>query len=286
MDNSYPSSTLEVGVLKFYDRKIEDVITRCLMWLKRKDRQTPPVHSDEHEHSDQEHRISRRRFPVAIVAGIAGFAVIALVLSAMTLSAKGGENHGGTQNESDVSSVSSNLIPLLEVDQMDTPDEVPPRGVKVMDHPGLPLPRRLANTDASLQSIGDMLGVALVPTYLPDGFVRVKTDVIPEMSSSQLVFRNGSSFLIVSQDKGPYALKVKRGQASEVSINGNPGYFVTGLWANTVHRDGTIDPTDWDESSPQVVFRRGDWRITVMAFGQDIVDQDELLRIARSIEPH
>ena len=285
MDNSYPSSTLEVDVLKFYARKIEDVITRCHMWLKRKDLQTSPVHSDEHDHSDESQGISRRRFSIGIVAGIAGFGVIALVLSAMTLSVRGGEHHGGTQNESDVSSVSSNLIPLLEVDQMDTPDEVPPRGVKVMDHPGLPLPRRLANTDASLQSIGDMLGVALVPTYLPDGFVRVKTDVIPEMTSTQLVFANGNSFLLVSQDKGPYGLKVKRGQASEVSINGNPGYFVTGLWANTVHRDGTIDPTDWDESSPQVVFRRGDWRITVMAFGQDIVDQDELLRISKSIEP-
>ena len=255
------------------------------MWLKRKDRQTSPVHSDEHDHSDERQVISRRRFPIGIVGGIAVFVAIALVLSAMTLSVIGSQNHGGTQNESDVSSVSSNLIPLLEVDQIDTPDAVPPRGVKVMNHPGLPLPRRLPNTDASLQSIGDMLGVALVPTYVPDGFIRVKTIVIPEMSSTQLVFASGDSFLLVSQDKGPYALKVKRGQASEVSINGNPGYFVTGLWANTVHRDGAIDPTHWDESFPEVVFRRGDWRITVMAFGEDIVDQDELLRIARSIEP-
>jgi hypothetical protein len=255
------------------------------MWLKRKDRQTPPVHSDKHDHSDEGRGIAGRRFPFGKVAVAAGFAVIALVLSAMTLSVIGSENHGGTQNESDVSSVSSNMIPLIEVDEIDTPDSVPPRGVKVMDHPGLPLPRRLANTDASLQSIGDMLGVALVPTYLPDGFVRVKTEVIPEMTSTQLVFANGNSFLLVSQDKGPDGLKVKTGHASKVSINGNPGYFVTGIWANTVHRDGTIDPTDWDESFPEVVFRRGDWRITVMSFGEDIVDQDELLRIARSIEP-
>ena len=255
------------------------------MWPKSKVRPGSSIHKDEREYSSEERAISRWRFPIAIVAGITGFGVIALVLSAMTLSVKGGEHLNGTQNESGVSSVSSNLIPLIEVDEMDTPDEVPPRGVKVMDHPGLPLPRRLANTDASLQSIGDMLGVALVPTYLPDGFVRVKTDVIPEMSSTQLVFANGNSFLLVSQDKGPYGLKVKTGHASKVSINGNPGYFVTGIWANTVHRDGTIDPTDWDESFPEVVFRRGDWRITVMSFGEDIVDQDELLRIARSIEP-
>lgn len=256
------------------------------MWLNRKDRQTSLDHADESNDSHRGHRIAQRRFPIGLVGGIVGFAVIALVLSAMSLSAMGSENHGGTQNESNVSSISSNLIPLIEVDQIETPHEVPPRGVKVMNHPGLPLPRRLPNTDASLQSIGDMLGVALVPTYLPDGFLRVKTTVIPEMSTSELVFRNGDSFFVVSQDKGPYALKVKTGQASEISINGNPGYFVTGLWGNTVHRDGTIDPTDWDESFPQVVFRRGDWRITVMAFGVDIVDQDELLRVARFVEPH
>ena len=255
------------------------------MWLNRKDRQAPLVNVDENDDSHRGHGIARRRFSIGLVGGIVGFAVIALVLSAMTLSAIGGEHHDGTSGESDVSSVSSSLIPLIEVDQIDTPDTVPPRGVKVMNHPGLPLPRRLPNTDASLQSIGDMLGVALVPTYLPGGFLRVKTDVIPEMSSSQLVFRNGDSFLLVSQDKGPYALKVKRGQASEISINGSPGYFVTGLWGNTVHRDGAIDPTSWDASFPQVVFRRGDWRITVMAFGVDIVDQDELLRVARSVEP-
>ena len=256
------------------------------MWLNRKDRQAPLVNVDESNDSHRGHRIARRRFSIGLVGGIVGFAVIALVLSAMTLSAKIGEYHEGTLGESDVSSVSSNLIPLIEVDQIETPHEVPPRGVKVMNHPGLPLPRRLPNTDTSLQTISDMLGVALVPTYLPDGFFRDKTTVIPEMSSSELVFRNGDSFLLVSQDKGPYALKVKTGQASEISINGNPGYLVTGLWSNTVHRDGTIDPTSWDESSPQVVFRRGDWRITVMAFGVDIVDQDELLRVARFIEPH
>ena len=255
------------------------------MWPKSKARPGSSIHKDAREYSSEERAISRRRFPIGIIGGIVGFAFIAIVLSAMTLSVMGSENLGGTQNESGVSSVSSNLIPLIEVEQIDTPDAVPPRGVKVMDHPGLPLPRNLPNTDASLQSIGDMLGVALVPTYVPDGFIRVKTNVIPEMSTSRLVFRNGDSILLVTQDKGPYALKVMRGQASEVSINGNPGYFVAGIWANTVHRDGTIDPTHWEESHLEVVFRHGDWRITVMAFGEEIVDQDELLRIAKSIEP-
>ena len=255
------------------------------MWPKSKVRPGSSIHKDEREYSSEERAISRRRFPIGIIGGIVGFAVIAIVLSAMTLSVMGSENLGGTQNESGVSSVSSNLIPLIKVEQIDTTDAVPPSGVKVMDHPGLPLPRSLPNTDASLQSIGDMLGVALVPTHLPAGYVRDKTVVIPEMSTARLVFRNGSTFLLVSQDKGPYALKVMRGQASEVSINGNPGYFVAGIWANTVHRDGTIDPTHWEESHLEVVFRHGDWRITVMAFGEEIVDQDELLRIARSIEP-
>ena len=255
------------------------------MWPKSKVRPGSSIYKDEREYSSEERAISRRRFPIGIIGGIVGFAVIAIVLSAMTLSVMGSENHGGSHNESGGASVSSNLIPLIEVDEIDTPDTVPPRGVKVMNHPGLPLPRSLPNTDASLQSIDDMLGIAFVPTHLPAGYVRDKTVVIPEMSTARLVFRNGSTFLLVSQDKGPYALKVMRGQASEVSINGNPGYFVAGIWANTVHRDGTIDPTHWEESHLEVVFRHGDWRITVMAFGEEIVDQDELLRIARSIEP-
>ena len=185
------------------------------MWPKSKVRSGSSIHENERERSSEGRAISRRRFLVGIVAGITGFGVIALVLSAMTLSVKGGEHLNGTHNESGVSSVSSNLIPLIEVDQMDTPDEVPPRGVKVMDHPGLPLPRRLANTDASLQSIGDMLGVALVPTYLPDGFVRVKTDVIPEMSSTQLVFANGNSFLLVIPGQGPVRIEGKDGPRIE-----------------------------------------------------------------------
>ena len=254
------------------------------MWPMSKVRAGSSIHESERERSSEGRAISWRQCLVGIGGGMVGFVMIALVLSAMTLSVKGSENRDGTQNENDVSSVSSNQIPLIEVDRMDTPDEVPPRGVKVMDHTGLPMPRSLPNTDASLQTISDLVGMAFVPTYLPDGFVRVETFVIPEMSSTQLLFRNGNSFLLVTQDKGPYSLKLKRGQATEVSVNGFPGYFVTGLWANTVHKNGTIDPTQWDESFPQVVFRRGDWRITVMAFGENIVDQDELLRTAGSVE--
>lgn len=45
------------------------------MWLKRKDRQTTLNHADEHGHPHEEPGISRRRFLIGTVAGVAGFAL-------------------------------------------------------------------------------------------------------------------------------------------------------------------------------------------------------------------
>ena len=45
------------------------------MWLKLKDRQTTPTHADEHGHTDEESGVSRRRFIIGTVTGVAGLAV-------------------------------------------------------------------------------------------------------------------------------------------------------------------------------------------------------------------
>ena len=222
--------------------------------------------------------LGRWPFPIVVVG------VVGLLLTAASF--RGGAIDTG-HVKGDGEMVSPNLVEVVEVDQLHDSEPPPPRGVKQVHHHNVPSPRELPNTDDSLRTISGMVGTVFAPTYLPEGYTRTKIQVLPEMPSADLHFSKGESSIIVSQSKGHYQHPVKRGHSSEVSINGTPGHVVTGGWVTTIHRDGTVGSTDWEEDfTLEVLFQHEDWWILLTCFGEDLPGRNELLAVARSLSPN
>ena len=224
--------------------------------------------------------MSKKPILVPIIGVLVSIAVITgfVALGSATLPqqvAEGGE----------VKLVSPTLFEVIEVDAVDHLTE----HVDSV-HPEAEIAGPESEPTLSLQSIRevkDRVGAAYAPTSVPDGFSLIGRGVIGD-HSVQTSYSSGPLQLLISQESLHGQPRVKRGHVEQVTVNGQPAYFVRGTWHKVVKRDGSVSTTEWDPAlGISLYFQKDSHWFSVTALPDpetQSFNKETLLSVAESIE--
>ena len=139
----------------------------------------------------------------------------------------------------------------------------------------------------SIREVKDRVGTAYAPKVCP-GWIFPNwagCDRRP-LRSDFLLQRTASA--LNSQESLHGQPRVKRGHVEQVTVNGQPAYFVRGTWHKVVKPDGSVSPTEWDpELGISLYFQKDSHWFSVTALPDPEThsfNKEALLSVAESIE--
>ena len=187
---------------------------------------------------------------------------------------------GGTQQ------TTSPHIQITEVDELDHDEDAHNVESPAGSHPHV--------RTATLEEMKSEFGEIRVPSSTPKGFVLRESEIIGDPgdghTATSVYFDPKRKLqLFISEFTGSARPFVKRGYSRPVSVNGNTGYLISGIWGRLT-KDGVTHPIEWEpHSTKQLMFQIGDRGFLVMVGSYPAkkgFTDDDLIRVAESLVPH